>query len=349
MHFASDNTGPVHPKVLEALAHANAGYAMPYGADALTERAREKVREAFEAPEAEVFFVTTGAAANNLILASWSRPWSAVFCGRYAHLVDGEGNAPEAFSGGAKLWLVGAEDDKFTAGELADAIARWDPRHLNHSEPGPVSVTQVTEWGTLYQAGEIRAIADVAQAAGLRLHMDGARFANAAVALGLSAAEMSWKAGVDGLSFGATKNGALGVEVAILFDPEAAWELQRRQKRAAHLLSKTRYLAAQVEALLEGGLWRELAGRANGAAARLAGGLGEIGEARFAFPPEANMVFVWLPRRVHRRLHEAGARYYIERGRLDGADPEEPLLARLVCDWSTPEENVTRFLEIAAG
>ncbi|QMU58454.1 MAG: low specificity L-threonine aldolase [Boseongicola sp.] len=346
MFFASDNTGPVHPKVLEAIAAANKGYTLPYGNDPITQTARDNVREVFDAPEAEVFFVTTGAAANSLILASWANPWSAIFCGRYAHIHDGEGNSPEAFSDGAKLTLVGAAEDKFTAAELDTSMSAWDPGHLNNAEPGPVSITQVAEWGTIYTLDEIRAIADVTHGHGQKLHMDGARFANAVVALGVSAAEMSWRAGVDAVTFGGTKNGLMGVETAVFFDPEKSWEFQRRRKRAAHLLSKSRYLAAQVSTYLENDLWLELATKANSSAARLCQGIAAFSDATIAFPCQANLVFAWMPRRVHRGMIDAGVQYYIERGQLQGEDPEELLLARFVCGCTTSIEDVDQFLDV---
>ncbi len=349
MNFASDNAGPVHPKVLEALARANDGYAMPYGNDPLTARAEEKVRELFEAPDAGVFLVATGTAANSLCLATLANPWETVFCARFAHAHVDECNAPEFFGGGIKISTVGAADDKYTAAELETAIAAWDPANIQNPAWGPVSVTQVTERGTLYSLEEISAIAGVARAHGLTLHLDGARFANAAIALECSAADMSWRAGVDAVSFGGTKNGLMGVEAAVIFDGDKAEEFARRRKRGAHLFSKSRYLAAQMDASLTDDLWRETATAANAAAARLVEGLKGVNEAEFAFTPQANMIYVWMPRALHRRLNDAGAIYYIEQGRLEGADPGELLLGRLVCDWSTTKESVDRFLEVAQG
>lgn len=347
MKFASDNAGPVHPKVMESLAHANDGYAMPYGTDPLTARAEEKVREVFEAPDAAVYLVATGTAANSLCLATLSRPWDTVFCARFAHMHVDECNAPEFFAGGIKITTVGEADDKFTGAELETAIHFWDPANIQNPALGPVSVTQVTERGTVYSLEDISAISNVAKVHGLALHLDGARFANAAVALGCSAADMSWRAGVDAVSFGGTKNGLMGVEAAVIFDGDKAAELARRRKRGAHLFSKSRYLAAQIDAYLTDDLWLETATAANAAAARLAAGLEDVDGAEFAFKPQANMIYVWMPRSMHKRLTDAGVTYYIEQGKLEGADPAELLLGRLVCDWSTTEGNVDRLLDIA--
>ena len=218
---------------MEALARANDGYAMPYGNDPLTARAIEKVRDVFEAPDAAVFLVATGTAANSLCLATLSRPWDTVFCARFAHAHVDECNAPEFFAGGIKITTVGSEDDKFTADELEVAIAQWDPANIQNPAHGPVSITQVTQRGTLYSLDEIGAISRVAKSHGLALHLDGARFSNAAVALGCSAADMSWRAGVDAVSFGGTKNGLMGVEAAVIFDGDKAEEFARRRKRGA--------------------------------------------------------------------------------------------------------------------
>ena len=347
MKFASDNNGPVHPKIMEAMLRANEGHVPAYGGDNLTAAALEKVREVFEAPEASVFLVPTGTAANSLILASLTKPWDAVFCSNFAHIHVDECHAPEAFTGGAKITPVGKRIDKFNASELKQAISAFSPDNMQQSAHGPVSVTQVTERGTLYGLDEIAEIADVCREAGVPLHLDGARFANAAAALGCSAADMSWKVGVDAVSFGATKNGAMAVEAAVIFDPERAAEFRRRQQRAAMVFSKARYLAAQMEAYLTDGLWLETAGEANRLAGLLEAGIAGIDGIELAFPREANMIFVWMARFRHRALMEAGAYYYIEAGELEGDDPHEPLLGRLVCDWSVKEIDIAKFSEVA--
>ncbi|NNJ67209.1 MAG: low specificity L-threonine aldolase [Boseongicola sp.] len=347
MKFASDNNGPVHPKIMEAIVRANEGHVPAYGGDDLSRAAIEKVRDVFEAPEASVFLVPTGTAANALILGSLTKPWETVFCSNFAHIHVDECHAPEAFTGGAKLTPVGESIDKFNAMELRTAISAFSPDNMQQSAHGPVSVTNVTERGTLYSLDEVSEIAEVCRVAGVPLHLDGARFANAAAALGCSAAEMSWKAGVDAVSFGATKNGAMAVEAAVIFDPARAAEFRRRQQRAALVFSKSRYLAAQIDAYLTDGLWLETAGEANRLAALLEAGIEGIEGVEFAFPREANMMFVWMPRFRHRALMEAGAYYYIEAGELQGDDPHEPLLGRLVCDWSVDEAEIAKFADVA--
>lgn len=349
MHFASDNTGPVHPKVMEALVRANEGYAAPYGNDALSRRVADRIREVFEAPEAAVHLVATGTAANALILATMARPWSTVFCAPHAHVNEDECNAPEFYTGGAKLTLVGGPDARVGPDELAAAIAKEETRGVHGPQRGPVSITQATEKGTVYTLEEIRAVAEVARRHGLGVHMDGARFTNALVRLGCSPAEMTWKAGVDAVSFGGTKNGLMGVEAAVIFDPALAWEFELRRKRGAHLFSKHRYLAAQMEAYLEGDLWLEMAARANAACDRLARGLKQVQGASFHYEPQANIIFAEWSRAGHRRLHAAGAQYYLWSGSLDGGPDDEALTARLVTDWSASEAGIDRFVELARG
>jgi len=348
MYFASDNAGPVHPRVMAALTAANDGYAMPYGADELMTGARARIREVFEAPEAAVYLVATGTAANSLALATLAEPFPTVFCSPVAHIHEDECNAPEFFTGGAKLTLVG-DADKITPAALGAAIAAEESRGVHGPQRGPVSITNVTERGTVYSPAEIKALADVAKGYGLRVHLDGARFANALVATGVSAADMTWKAGVDAVSFGGTKNGLMGVEAVVLFDPKQAWEFELRRKRGAHLFSKHRYLSAQMLAYLDDGLWLDMARAANAANARLVAGLQGIGGVRFLHAPQANMSFAGWARAAHHRLHHAGAQYYVWEGSLDGEDPGEELTARMVTDWSARDEDIDRFVDLVKG
>jgi threonine aldolase len=349
MHFASDNTGPVHPKVLEALARANEGYAMPYGNDPLSRQTADRIRAVFEAPEAAVHLVATGTAANALVLATMSKPWSTIFCAPHAHINEDECNAPEFYSGGAKLTLVGGENGKIDAGLLAAAIAAEESRGVHGPQRGPVSITQATEKGTVYALEEIREIAEVARRFGLGLHLDGARFANALVHLGCTAAEMTWRAGVDAVSFGGTKNGLMGVEAVVIFDKALAWEFELRRKRGAHLFSKHRYLAAQMEAYLTDDLWLDMATSANAACGRLVRGLKQMPGTALHYEPQANIVFAEWSRAGHRRLTAAGAQYYLWNGTLDGGPDDEPLTARLVTDWSAAEAGIDRFLALVRG
>ncbi|MCB1313286.1 MAG: low specificity L-threonine aldolase [Sedimentitalea sp.] len=346
MFFASDNGGPVHPQVMALLAEANEGHAMPYGADALMDEVRERLRAVFEAPEAAVHLVATGTAANALALATLCNPFQTVFCAPVAHIHEDECNAPEFYTGGAKLTLVPG-GDKMTPDALAAAIAREETRGVHGPQRGPVSITQATERGGVYTLDNLAALARVAKAHGLPVHMDGARFANALVRLGCTPAEMTWKLGVDALSFGGTKNGLMGVEAVIFFDPATSWEFELRRKRGAHLFSKHRYLSAQMAAYLRDDVWLTSARRANANCARLADGLARAG-AEFVHAPEANMIFAAFPRRAHQRLHEAGAKYYVWEGQLEGTDPDAPLTARLVCDWSVTEDQIDRFVSLVA-
>jgi threonine aldolase len=342
MQFASDNTGPVHPAVMEALVAANAGHAPSYGADDLTARVTAQIRDVFEAPEAAVYLVATGTAANALSLACLAQPWQTVFCARHAHIQEDECGAPEFYTHGAKLTLVDEIDGRMAPDALERAIAEEESRGVHGVQRGPVSITQATELGTVHDLPALRALTKVARGHGLPVHMDGARFANALVRLDCTPAEMTWKAGVDVLSFGGTKNGLMAVEAVVMFDPEKSWELELRRKRAAHLFSKHRYLAAQMAAYLDGGLWRDLAARANGQADRLAAALAGRGY-QLAAPVEANMVFVHLPREADTRLRAAGARYIQWHA---PADASAPIMARLVCDWSTSDDAIDTFLSV---
>ncbi|MDV7142477.1 beta-eliminating lyase-related protein [Tropicimonas sp. TH_r6] len=346
MHFASDNTGPVHPKVMAALARANEGYSSAYGSDALTQQVTERVREIFEAPDAVIHLVATGTAANSLLLASHSASWDTIFCSRCSHIHEDECNAPEFFSGGAKLTLVDPEDGKMTPASLRAAIEAEETRDVHGPQRGPVSLTQATEKGTIHSLDEVRALTDVAREFDLTTHMDGARFANALSQIGCSPAEMSWKAGIDLLSFGGTKNGLMGVEAAILFDPAKDREFQLRRKRGAHLFSKHRYLAAQMDAYLTDALWLDMARAANDACQRLADGFRDAPGVNLMYRPEANIIFARLPRATHRRLFDAGAEYHLWDGTLEDGPEEAPIAARFVTDWSARAEDTDRFLSL---
>ncbi|UWR23131.1 low specificity L-threonine aldolase [Sulfitobacter sp. S190] len=342
MFFASDNGGPVHPRIMQRLTEANDGYAMPYGNDDIMQEVRAGIRRVFEAPDAAVHLVATGTAANALALACYTQPWQTIFCSSISHIEEDECNAPEFYTGAAKLTLI-PTDDKMTPDALQSAIAYRTPGNVHTAQPGPVSITQVTERGSVHTLDELRALTAVARAHDLPVHLDGARFANAAVALGCSAAEMTWKSGVDVVSFGGTKNGCMGVEAVVFFDPDKAWEFELRRKRAAHLFSKHRYLSAQMAAYLQDDLWRDMAGQANAHAARLSYGLCTRG-AQLVHPTDANMIFARMPRATHQRLQAAGARYYVMDGDVATGDPDAMLMCRLVCDWSMTDAGIDAFL-----
>ncbi len=350
MNFASDNTSAAAPEIMAAIAAANEGSAMPYGNDPIMDRVRARVREIFEAPEAAVHLVATGTAANALSLAILTDPWGAVFCHRNAHVEEDECGAPEFYTGGSKLVLVEGEHAKMTPETLRTAVTFTGRSGVHNVQRGMVTLTNATENGTVYTATETAALCDVAKDFGLPVHLDGARFANAVAASNASPADLTWRAGVDVLSFGGTKNGCMGVEAVVIFDPKRAWEFELRRKRGGHLFSKHRYLSAQMDAYLADGLWLRLARRANASAARLSAGIAAIGGTRLAHPTEANAVFASLPRAGHRRAFDGGAAYYLWPfdHPLDGPG-EEMLGCRMVASWSTPEADVDRLLALIRG
>jgi threonine aldolase len=341
MNFASDNASGAAPDVMAAVVAANDGHAPSYGADAAMARATARIREIFEAPRARVHLVATGTAANALGLACLCPPWATVYCHATAHVNVDECGAPEFYSGGAKLTPLAGDHGRIDPGALAEALAGAEETGVHNVQRGALSLTNATEAGTVYDPDAVRALAAAAKGYGLPVQMDGARFANALVHLGCTPAEVTWKAGVDVLSLGGTKNGCLGVEAVVLFEPERSWEFELRRKRGGHLFSKHRFLSAQMEAYFADDLWLALAARANARAAALARGLAALPGAALVHPVEANAVFAVLPRAVHRAAMAAGARYYLwpASQALDGPG-EEPLSARFVCSWSTEAAEV---------
>ena len=337
MNFSSDNVTGVAPEIMAALAAANAGAQASYGADATTERLTRRFSEVFER-EVAVFPVATGTAANALALACLTPPWGVVYGHREAHFQVDECGAPEFYAGGAKLRPLDGEHGKITAADLEAAIMGRGVVH--HAQPASVSLTQSTEAGTVYQAGEIEAIAEVCRRHKLALHVDGSRFANAVAALNRSPADLTWRAGVEALSFGATKNGAMAAEAVLFFEPKKAEEFAFRRKRGGHLFSKMRFLSAQLEAYLAGDLWLRNARHANRMAVRLAEGLQALPGAKLQHPVEANELFVELPDAVIRGLLADGFHFY-------RWDNETSVVIRLVTAFDTAPETVERFLEAA--
>jgi threonine aldolase len=338
MNFCSDNVAGASPEIVEAIARANRGPAMPYGNDPWTERVEKRLAEIFER-EVAVFPVATGTAANVLCLSALTPPWGTIYCHAESHIAVDECGAPEFFTGGAKLALIEGAAGKIDVGDLKPAGAGI----VHHTQPASVSLTEATEAGTLYTEAEIGAVAAVCRSHGLGLHMDGARFANALVALGCTPAELTWKAGVDALSFGATKNGAIAAEAAIFFDKAKAAAIGYRRKRGGHLFSKMRFLSAQLEAYLEGDLWLRNARHANLMAKRLAEGLAPLPGARLAYAVEANEIFVSLPERAIAGLEAKGFRFY------RWTEEESGALLRLVCAFDTEPAHVEAFLAAARG
>jgi threonine aldolase len=349
MFFASDNAAGVHPAILEALTHAAQGPAMPYGNDPVTARFEAKAREVFEAPEARAFVVATGTAANSLTLATLCNPWDTVYTHALSHIENDECGAPEFYTGGAKLTLLSGEGAKVDPEDFRARLRAATPHDLHNVQPGALSLTQATEQGAVYTLDETRALTEIAHAAGLPVHMDGTRFANALVHLGCTPAEASWKAGVDVLCLGATKNGALAAEAVILFDPSLARAFELRRKRGGHLFSKMRFVAAQMEAYLTDGLWLEMAAHANALAGRLAEGIRTAPGCQLLNAPEANILFAEIPLAAHRALWEAGARYYPRETPPEGAQDDAPVPVRLVTSFQTSEAEVDRFIDMLRG
>lgn len=308
--FTSDNGAGAAAEVMAALIAVNDGPAAAYGADPWTARLAERCAVVFEHP-VTIFPVTTGTAANALALAALVPPYGFAYCHAEAHVQVDECGAPEFFTGGAKLSLLAGAHGKVTASALADALALTRPDDVHQSPAAAVSLTQATEAGTVYTPDEVRAVADTARGHGLRVQMDGARFANAVAHLGCAPADLTWRAGVDVLAFGGTKNGAIGAEVIIFFDPALAREVGFRRKRAGHLPSKARYISAQLHALLTDDLWLRHAAHANKMAARIAAGLAQVAAAQVMHPVEANEVFVRLPDAVTTALAADGFHLHV--------------------------------------
>ncbi len=339
MKFYSDNVTGAAPEILAALSAANSGDLAAYGADQLTERVEGRLKEIFETDLA-AFPVATGTAANALSLSLLAPPWGAIYCHESAHVAVDECGAPEFYTGGAKLVDLPGEHGKLTSGQLSEVLARSGKGVIHQAQAAAISLSQATEAGTAYRVDEVAAIAEVARAYGMGLHMDGARFTNALVFLGASPAEITWRAGVDVLSFGATKNGALAAEAVVIFDKKRAEEFAFRRKRAGHLFSKMRFLSAQLEAYLDGGLWLKNARHANAMAKRLAEGLMAVPGANLAHPVEANEIFVDLPETAIRGLTADG--YHLNRWL-----GEDKSLVRLVTAHDTKEADVGAFLASA--
>jgi len=348
MDFASDNSSGASDQVLAALVAANADAAMPYGADPWTAAAEKAVQAVFER-ECAVFLVPTGTAANALALAALTPPHGAIFCHEEAHIANDECGAPEFYSAGAKLVGLAGAQGRISLESLKSALARFPRGLVKQVQPSALSITQATECGTLYSLDELDALCAAARAAGVRVHMDGARFANALARLGCSPARMTWEAGVDVLSFGATKNGTFCCEAVIFFDMALAQDFAFRRKRGGHTLSKGRFLGAQMSAYLKDGHWLDLARHANAMADRLAQGLATCPGVRLPWPCEANEVFAILPRAADSALKAAGAIYYhwgtrgLAAGEAPGADE---VFVRLIPSFSTQAQAVDRFLGI---
>ena len=309
MDFRSDNVASAAPEIVDAVVEAARGSASPYGADPWTQGLDAAFSALFET-EVRVFPVLTGTAANSVAVATFTPPWGVIYAGRAAHVENDECGAPEFMTGGAKVTGVEERFGKILPQALEAALAAAGTGEVHWSQPACLSVTQSTEMGQIYTPDELATLTGIARSHGLAVHMDGARFANAVAGSGLSPADLTWRVGVDALSFGATKNGALAAEAIVLFDRERAGDLAFRHKRAGQLLSKMRFVSAQLAAYIADGLWLRLAARANAQAQRLAAGLEAVPGASLAAPAAANELFVTLPRPVIDGLAEAGVLFY---------------------------------------
>lgn len=334
MNFCSDNATGVSPEIMAAIAAANCGAVMSYGDDEYTQRLQVKFSDLFET-SVTVFPVATGSAANALALAVMAPVYGAVYCHQDSHINLDECGAPEFFTGGAKLVTLTGSHAKIEADNLEKSLDKAGAGVVHHVQPAAVSITQATEAGTVYHPAEIARISEVVRRHNLHLHMDGARFANAVASLGCSPADVTWRAGVDVLSFGATKNGAMAAEAVVFFNQELARTFPFYRKRSGHLFSKMRFLSAQLEAYITDGLWLKNASHANQMAAQLAQGLASIEGVNFCHPVAANEIFMQLPESVIAGVLGEGFQFY----RWDKCT------VRLVTAFNTREEDVMALVE----
>ena len=343
-HFGSDNASGMAPEVIEALERSSAGGVDSYGGDGLTLALDERFGEIFET-DVSVLPVGTGTIANALSLAFLAPPWGAIFCYEAAHIVVDEANAPEFFAGGAKLIGLEGDHGRLHPHVLRRAAATMDAEDVHHPRPSVLSITQASECGTLYSPEDIRALCDTARGLGLAVHMDGARFANAVAALECRPADITWRAGVDVLSFGATKNGCMAAEAIIVFGERRKDIpiLRRHHKRAGQLFSKMRFLSAQLDAYLDSGNWLKWARNANSQATRLADGLREIDGVRLLHPVDVNEIFLEMPLVIFERLKRTGFGFYPIQ-----PTGQETGTVRLVTSFNTSPDDIDRLLLAAA-
>jgi threonine aldolase len=344
IELRSDNTAGVAPEILAAVQAANTGSALAYGGDDLTAHLHDVVRDVFEHPTARVFPVTSGTAANSLAISAATPPWGAVLCHETAHILTSEGGATSLFGGGAVMHGLGGEHALLDADVLRAHLGsvKWGDPH--ESQPSVLSLTMPSDLGTIYQPAQVVELTAVARERGLRVHLDGARLANAVAALGCSPAEATWRAGVDILSLGATKNGALSAEAIVVFDDAMADQLVFRTKRSGHVTSKMRFQSAQIAAYLTDGLWLRLASSSNARMAELAARLDKLEPhgVRLIERVDVNMAFVELPDAAIDAAEAAGLVFY----RMG------PGTVRLVTSWQTTTEDVAAAaaaFESAAG
>jgi threonine aldolase len=331
-HFASDNYAGICPEAFAAMTAANAGHEVSYGEDIWTEKASNLLRDVFETP-CEVFFVFNGTSANSLSLASLCQSYHSILCHEMAHVEGSECGAPEFFANGTKVLLLPGAAGKIDPQSIHKAVCKRTDIH--YPKPRALSITQVTEVGTAYSRDELGALADVARHFGLRIHMDGARFANAVVSLGVKPKEITWQAGVDVLCFGGTKNG-LGVgEAVVFFNPDLAREFDYRCKQGGQLASKMRFLSAPWVGMLENGAWLRHAAHSNTMARRLEAAIKDVPGVKVAYSVDSNAVFARIPDPVVDQLHQRGWKFYTHIGGWEES--------RLMCSWDTTEQDVDSF------
>ena len=349
MEFGSDNATGASPAILQALQEANAEVTPGYGDDRWTRRAEARLADVFEC-EVRAFFVATGTAANSLALSCLATPWQSILCHAESHIINDESTAPEFMTGGARLIPLAAGHGKLETADLERYFQQAGTLVPHNPQAAALSLTQSSELGLVYTPDEIAALTQVAQAHNVRVHMDGARFANAVAAIGSSPAELSWRAGVDVLCLGATKCGALAAEAVIFFNHKLADSFIHRRKRTGHLLSKGRLFGAQFMGWLNDNHWLDLARHANSMATTLAEALQTLPGVRMAWPTQANELFAILPRPLHERLSAAGAHYYewpaTGLAEHDALAADE-VLVRLVTSFETRPEQIAEFLQAA--
>ena len=349
MNFSSDNWAGAAPQIIDALADEAGRYGGAYGTSDTDARVEKRFCEIFDRDVA-MFPVGTGTAANGLALAAVSRPGGIVLCHTDSHIEIDECGGIALQADGARLRLIAGDNGKMQPEDLAAAIDAFPLGKVHAGQLTAVSLTQATEAGTVYAIDHIRALSDIAHEHGLAVHMDGARFANALVHLGVTPAEMSWKAGIDLLSFGGTKNGCIAAEALVVFNPDFAAQVPYLRMRAGHLFSKSRFLSAQFDAYLADGLWLDLAGNANAMADRLRAGLEASNRARLAWPTPANEVFAIFSKELAKQLRAAGAAFYewnfSDKAALDLSEGED--VFRLIASFATSADDIDRFLDIVA-
>ena len=346
MFFGSDNSSPAHPNVLNALVNANNGYTSGYGNEEAMFNITKKIRTLFEAPNASVYLVATGTAANSLALATITKPWETIFCHKNSHIEEDECGAPEFYTNGAKLTLIDGPNAKMCPYKLNEAIKYYYQKEVHNIQNGSLSITNVTEFGTIYSLDEMQKLTEIAKINGLKTHLDGARFANAMVALDCSPAELTWKSGIDVVSFGGTKNGCMGVEAVIFFNQELAWEFELRRKRGGHLFSKHRFLSAQMEGYLDGDLWIDLAKKANNSCQKLLKKLQDVTGIEIIHPPQGNLIFATITKSMHDKLIARGAKYNFWEPQIKSSKTSSSdIKIRLACSWSTSDLEIDKLVK----